>query len=95
MRGLPFYAELIRADRGVRRSATELARIARSLLVTHVQRRPERNPIEHFGRRFAADLSSIQARGLAFYHQFAFATIRQFGAAYELLAQHLRWIAKA
>ena len=91
---LPFFAELIRVDRGVHRPAAELARMARGFLGTHVERRPSSNPIERFGRRFAAELSSIQERGLAFYHQWAFATIRQFGAAYELLEHHLRWIAK-
>jgi hypothetical protein len=48
--------------------------------------------VVRFATRFAADLPWIQDKGLAFYHAWAFATIRQLGAAMELLALHLRWL---
>jgi hypothetical protein len=35
----------------------------------------------------------MQARGLDHYHAWAFASIRQAGAAFELAAAHLRWLA--
>ena len=37
----------------------------------------------------------MQAIGLAHYHAWAFATTRQLGAAMELLAAHLRWLAES
>lgn len=92
---LPLFAELVRVDRMVRRPRGELARMARSQLALHVERRPDANPFEKFGRRFATDLPWIQERGLNLYHAWAFATIRQFGAAFELLALHLRWLHEA
>jgi hypothetical protein len=89
---LPLFAELVKTDRVVRRPDEELVEIARSLLSAHIARGPSDNPIEKFARRFESDLPWIQREGLAFYHAWAFATIRQLGAAAELLALHLRWL---
>jgi len=90
---LPLFAELIRIDRQIKRPRAELARMAKNILATHLSRRPTANPVEKFGQRFAKDLPWIQEQGLPFYHIWAFATIRQLGAAFELLALHLRWLA--
>ncbi len=89
---LPLFAELIRADRVVRRAPRELALASRELLKKHMAHRPLSNPVARFHERFERDLPMIQERGLAFYHGWAFATLRQLGAATELLAQHLRWL---
>lgn len=92
---LPLFAELVRIDRVMRRPRAELAAMARAQLARHVEHRPVANPIEQFERRFRDDLPWIQERGLNFYHAWAFATIRQLGAAFELLALHLRWLVDA
>ena len=89
---MPLFAEAVRVDRVVKRPAEELRTIARRLLTKHLARRPTDNPVTRFGARFATDLAWIQGNGLAFYHAWAFATIRQLGAAMELLALHLRWL---
>ncbi len=88
---LPLFAEFIRSDRRVQRTPQELARIALGQLREHLQRRPASNPMRRFGLRLAQELPALPARGLAHYHAWAFATIRQFGAAFELAAAHLRW----
>ena len=90
---LPLFAELVRIDRVVKRPAAELAGMARELLARHLARRPATNPLERFQRRFEQDLPWITAQGLDFYHVWAFATVRQVGQAFELLALHLRWLA--
>ena len=92
---LPLFAELVRVDRLVHRSPNELARMARALLVKHVERRPVANPVTSFRHRFERDLESLQRQGLTHYHAWAFATLRQMGSAYELLALHLRWLIDA
>jgi hypothetical protein len=89
---LPLFAELVRVDRLVRRPHAELAVMARSLLAVHVARRPTENPLDKFKRRFEQDLPWLREQGLTVYHVWAFATIRQIGAASELLALHLRWL---
>lgn len=88
---LPLFAELIRCDRLRRHPDDELRRLSATLLREHFERRPAANPMPRFGARFARELPQLQARGLAHYHAWAFATIRQCGAAFDLAAAHLRW----
>lgn len=90
---LPLFAEMVRVDRRTARPATELTAIALERLAVHAARRPATNPVQRWGERFAAELPSLQERGLPYYHAWAFATTRQIGASMELLAAHLRWLA--
>ncbi len=90
--GLPLYAELVRIDRLARLPDQLLARRSLQLLREHFARRPETNPVRRFASRFAADLPLLHERGLAHYHAWAFTTVRQLGAAFELTAAHLHWL---
>ncbi len=90
---LPLYAELIRTDRLLRRPQPELAQMSFKLLRDQFALRPTHNPVPRFAERFNADLPLLHARGLAHYHAWAFTTLRQLGAAFELLSHHLRWLA--
>ncbi|MBS2015029.1 MAG: DUF1839 family protein [Deltaproteobacteria bacterium] len=88
---MPFYAEVVRVDRLVKRSGDELRALAKAQLAKHLARRPKENPVARFGAQLASDLARLQTEGLDVYHAWAFATIRQLGAAMELLAMHLDW----
>lgn len=90
---MPLFAELVRIDRRLDRPARDLADCSLALLRKHYARRPAGNPFEHFGRRLARDIPALQAAGLARYHAWAFAGVRQAGSAFELAAAHLRWLA--
>lgn len=90
---MPLFAEFVRLDRVVRHAPAELAAQSRSLLSRHVRRMPDNNPVERFASRFERDLPMLQAKGLVHYHAWAFASIRQLGAAAELMAIYLRWLA--
>ncbi|HVZ74044.1 MAG TPA: DUF1839 family protein [Polyangia bacterium] len=89
---MPLFAEAVRIDRVVRRAPDELRALSRALVRKHLPRRPPDNPVARFAARFARDLPWLTAEGLAFYHAWAFATVRQLGAASELAALHLRWL---
>ncbi len=89
---MPFYAELVRIDRAVRRPEGELRDMSKQLLARHLSRRPRTNPVVRFGERFAADLPRLREQGLSYYHAWAFATVRQLGSAAELMACYLRWL---
>jgi hypothetical protein len=89
---MPLFAELVRIDRLVRRPARELAACSFELLRKHFERRPASNPLERFGARLVQDFPELRAGGLARYHAWAFAGLRQAGAAFELTAEHLRWL---
>jgi hypothetical protein len=92
---MPLFAETVRVNHAVRRTPGELRALARRYLATHIARRPVDNPVVRFGERFQAELPAITDKGLAYYHAWAFATIRQLGAAAELAAQHLTWTGDA
>ena len=66
--------------------------MSQMLWLRHLKRRPHTNPVRRFQERFERDLPALQEKGLAFYHAWAFGTIRQLGAAFELAALNLKWL---
>lgn len=92
---LPLYAEMIRTDRLLRRPEAELRRLTLGLLRKHAARRPSDNPVQRFAQRLDAELPRLSEQGLSHYHLWAFSTVRQLGAAFELAAACLRWVEPA
>lgn len=90
---MPLFAELVRYDRRRLQSPQALRSAARQLLREQVARLPVDNPVRRFQARFARDFTQMQAWGLPVYHTWAFGTLRQLGAAAELAALHLVWLA--
>lgn len=62
------------------------------ILVRHMARRPIENPIRIFQAGIATQAEAVAARAPGFFHLFAFNTLRQFGANFELLAGHIAWL---
>ncbi len=92
---LPLFAELVRVDRRVKRPLQELAELSRGLTRLYLGYKPADNPIRRFGERFGRELPVMHERGLPYYHAWAFSTVRQLGAAFELAAAHTAWLAEA
>jgi hypothetical protein len=90
---MPLFAEFVRVDQVIHRPTAELVAMSRELWKRHLARRPADNPVRRFQERFERDLPGIQERGLAYYHSWAFGTVRQLGAAFELAALNLQWLA--
>ncbi len=89
---LPPYTELVRFDRGGRLSGEPLRAQALELLRGHLAKRPETNPFNRFGDRLTVVLPSLLEGDAATYHDFAFATARMFGSAFEITASHVQWL---
>ncbi|MFT3698976.1 MAG: DUF1839 family protein [Kofleriaceae bacterium] len=89
---MPFFAETVATDRVVKRSDGELKELSIAMLRRHLARRPKDNPVARFAARFERDLPELQAKGLAYYHAYAFATVRQLGASAEVMAMYLAWL---
>lgn len=89
---LPLFAEYARVDRIERLPGRELAKISVDLLRSHLARLPSRNPIARFAVQFPQDVAWLQNEGLPLYHGYAFATLRQLGANFELGAIYLEWL---
>jgi len=89
--GLPLfpYAEFVKfgaADR------EEPAAAALDLLRTHLARRPRHNPLAAYAAAFEHHARALAARSPEYFHTYAFNTLRQVGANFELLASHLDWL---
>jgi hypothetical protein len=89
---LPFFAEFARLGGVQKRSHGDLASRSTLLLRRHLTRRPKENPFRRFRARFEQDLQWLQGEGLATYHAYAFATVRQFGANFELASGYMKWL---
>ncbi len=89
---MPLFAESVRTDRLIRRTDADLLQQAQVTWQRHLARVPRDNPVMRFMERLEADLPALQRHGLTYYHAWAFATVRQLGAAFELAAQNLRWM---
>ena len=88
---LPPYAEIVKAsfapldDKAMRECA-------RALLARHLSRRPAQNPIDAFASRLPELIERVAAREPEFFHKFAFNSLRQLGANFELLGAGLAWL---
>jgi hypothetical protein len=88
---LPLFAEIVRFDRVRHTSRLGLATRSVDLLIRHLERRPATNPIARFKSHFEDELTEFASDGLT-YHSYAFATLRQLGASFELTSLYLRWL---
>ena len=53
---------------------------------------PQTNPFERFGAQLALDLPRLLEGDAAAYHDYAFATVRMVGSAFEVGASHVEWL---
>jgi hypothetical protein len=89
---LPPYTELVRLDAGQALHGPQLRAAARELLAEHLARRPQPNPFVRFGEQLAVDLPRLLEGDQAGYHDYAFATVRMVGSAFEVGASHVQWL---
>jgi hypothetical protein len=86
------YCELVKRGTKPPLQGDELLQASLRLLKQHLQRLPETNPFEKFRARFETDLLWLANEPLTTFHQYSFATLRQFGACYEVEAGYLQWL---
>jgi hypothetical protein len=90
---LPPYAELATFGTRPPLHERELVEASLDLLHVHLAAAPVTNPIRRYAAGMTADLRSLGAYGPGAFHRYAFATLRQLGASFELGASYLRWLA--
>src|SRR5262249_5668449 len=86
--------EVVRVDRSFKLPPRELVDRSLGILKGCLARRPATNPVVRFKEQFLKDVEWLKGEGLALYHAYAFATIRQCGADFELASQYVRWLEK-
>lgn len=85
------YAEMVRLPQRLPSDA-ELRSTALQLLARHVARRPGANPVSAFRAVATTQAQALAERPSEVFHHYAFNTLRQLGANFELLASHLGWL---
>ncbi|MXN66613.1 DUF1839 family protein [Stappia sp. GBMRC 2046] len=85
------YTEFVKFPEG-RADRTKLPEAALGLLAHHLARRPEENPIAKFAEVFPGQVEEVAGREFGFFHLYAFNTLRQLGANFELFSSHLAWL---
>ncbi len=87
------YAEFVKLPAPLPLPAPQdLAQQALILLRRHLARRPQSNPLLAYQQDFAAHMIALANRDEAYFHLYAFNTLRQMGANFELLGAHLAWL---
>lgn len=89
---LPPYTELLRLDAGPRLEGEELRARARAFLAAEVARRPGDAPFARFGAQLATELPNLLAGDAQRYHDYAFATVRMVGSAFDVGATQVEWL---
>jgi hypothetical protein len=64
-----------------------------ALFRKHLALVPAANPFRSFKVRFEQDLQELLNEPLETFHAYSFATLRQYGACFELAATYLQWLA--
>ena len=89
---LPPYTEIVRFDAGPRLQGEELRATALDVLREHLRRRPTANPFEKFAAQLGEELPDLLAGDAQAYHDYAFATVRMLGSAFEVGASYSEWL---
>jgi hypothetical protein len=90
--GLPLFPYVEFLKFGPAPSAHQQMEMSRTLLVQHLHRRPSQNPFTAWGEVIGADIAGLMGRPPEWFHTYAFSTLRQAGANFELLATYLAWL---
>lgn len=90
---LPFlpYTEFVKFP-AQRPTPGHSRKVAERLVKQHFARRPVSNPVAAFAGVFPGQVEKVAERPFDFFHKYAFNTLRQLGANFELAASHLDWL---
>jgi hypothetical protein len=92
IRHLPPYVELVKRREGAL-GGDALVKASVEMLKEHLARVPRENPFGAFRQRFEQDLVWLMQAPIERFHAYSFATLRQYGACFELAETYLRWLA--
>jgi hypothetical protein len=88
------YTEFVKFPDRSELDIDHIRKTAVALLNRHLGRRPANNPVQAFAKVFPDQVAAVAERPFGFFHLFAFNTLRQLGANFELFSSHLQWLAE-
>lgn len=89
---LPPYAEFAKRRLSGVPAGEDLLQGSLKLLRRQLNLLPDANPFEKFKPRFESDLQWLANEPIETFHQYSFATLRQFGSCYEVASTYLNWL---
>ena len=89
---LPPYVEFVKPNTKAACTGREVVECSLSILRKQLALIPAINPFFAFKARFQSDMVWLMNEPLETFHLYSFATLRQFGACYELSTTYLRWL---
>ncbi len=89
---LPPFAEIIKFERVLRLSPERLAALSLEQARRQFAMRPADNPLRKYGAHISRHIEQWVVRDVATYHAYSFASVRQLGSSFELLADYVRWL---
>jgi hypothetical protein len=93
-RMLPPYIEYVKTGPQPPLNGAQRLEASLALLRKHLAQVPARNPFAAFKSAFERDLDWLMQADIDTFHAYSFATLRQYGACYELSETYLRWLAE-
>jgi len=92
-RMLPPYIEYVK-QRNVQAplQGDALVTASEHILRKHLRHIPQANPFNAFREAFADDFEWLLGEDIETFHQYSFATLRQYGACFELVETYLQWL---
>jgi len=92
-RMLPPFCEIAKISEGAAiPRGPRLVEASLALLDRHLARAPRTNPFPRFRAQFERDLEALMAADIGAFHKYSFATLRQYGACFELAGTCLGWL---
>jgi hypothetical protein len=92
-RMMPPYIEIVKPlPRARALRGADLVEGSLAVLQQQLRLRPETNPFRRFRVKFEADMPGLLEADLEHFHAYSFATLRQYGACYELASTYLSWL---
>ncbi len=91
-RMLPPYFEYIKRQAKSAPNPNDQLERSLAILKAHLARVPKHNPFALFKTKFEHDLEWLMEASFETFHSYSFATLRQYGACFELADTYLGWL---
>jgi hypothetical protein len=86
------YVEIAKLQKMQKFDQKKVVDTSLTILTKQLKMLPQENPFNVFKVQLEKDLQWLKNEDLDMFHQYSFATLRQFGACFELAANYLGWL---
>lgn len=87
------YVEIAKLDRKPKMKNDDLVTKSIQLLKLQLAKLPKTNPFHIFKKQLEKDIEWLKSENIEMFHQYSFATLRQFGACFEMASVYISWLA--